>query len=87
MEARSVDRIPSGKVWEYEPKWDGFRCLVARDGREIHMISKSGQDLRRYLPEIAQQALGFAARRFVLDGELVVPDGKQFSFDLLRGVR
>jgi ATP-dependent DNA ligase len=83
MEARAVDRIPSGEVWEYEPKWDGFRCLVARHGREIHMISKSGQDLRRYFPEIAQQALGFAARRFVLDGELVVPDGKQFSFDQL----
>jgi ATP-dependent DNA ligase len=83
MEARSVDRIPSGDIWEYEPKWDGFRCLLARDGRQVHMVSKSGQDLRRYFPEIAQAALAVAAKRFVLDGELVVPDGKQFSFDRL----
>lgn len=83
MEARSVDRIPAGTIWEYEPKWDGFRCLLARDGADLHMVSKSGQDLRRYFPEIAQQSLALAAKRFVLDGELVVPDGKQFSFDRL----
>lgn len=83
MEARSVDRIPSGEMWEYEPKWDGFRCILAREGTAIHMVSKSGQDLCRYFPEIAQQALAFAGDRFVLDGELVVPDGKQFSFDRL----
>jgi len=83
MEARSVDRIPSGKIWQYEPKWDGFRCLLARHGREIHMVSKSGQNLRRYFPEIAEQALALADKSFVLDGELVVPDGKQFSFDRL----
>ena len=47
------------------------------------MVSKSGQDLRRYFPEIAQQALAFTRKRFVLDGELVVPDGKHFSFDRL----
>ena len=83
MEAHSVDRIPGGEIWEYEPKWDGFRCLLARDGRQVHMVSKSGQDLRRYFPEIAQQACSLAAKRFVLDGELVVPEGKRFSFDRL----
>ncbi len=83
MEARSVDQIPGGKLWEYEPKWDGFRCLLARDGADLHMESKSGQDLRRYFPEVAQQALALAAKSFVLDGELVVPDGRQFSFDRL----
>lgn len=83
MEARSVDRIPSGEMWQYEPKWDGFRCILAREGAAIHMVSKSGQDLRRYFPEIAQRALAFVADPFVLDGELVVPDGKRFSFDRL----
>jgi ATP-dependent DNA ligase len=83
MEARSVDRIPRGKIWEYEPKWDGFRCLLAREGSQLHMVSKSGQDLRRYFPEIAREALALADKNFVLDGELVVPDGKQFSFDRL----
>lgn len=83
MEARSVDSIPTGETWQYEPKWDGFRCLLAREGASVHMVSKSGQDLRRYFPEIARQALAFTSNRFVLDGELVVPDGKHFSFDRL----
>jgi len=83
MEARSVDQIPSGEMWQYEPKWDGFRCILAREGAATYMVSKSGQDLCRYFPEIAQWALTFAAKVFVLDGELVVPDGKQFSFDRL----
>jgi ATP-dependent DNA ligase len=52
MEARSVDTIPSGKEWQYEPKWDGFRCLLARDAGTVAMYSKSGQDLSRYFPEV-----------------------------------
>ena len=83
MEARSVDRIPSGNVWLYEPKWDGFRCLLARVDSDVHMVSKSGQDLGRYFPEIIRQALTFNTKQFILDGELVVPNGKQFSFDRL----
>ena len=83
MEARSVDAIPVGAQWQYEPKWDGFRCLLARDGNAIVMTSKSGQDLTRYFPEVAQSAAELPEPRFVLDGELVVPIGKAFSFDAL----
>jgi ATP-dependent DNA ligase len=83
MEALSVDDVPVGKEWQYEPKWDGFRCLVFRDGDKIELQSKSGQPLTRYFPEIAQAAHKLKAKAFVLDGEIVVPQGKAFSFDAL----
>lgn len=50
MEARSVDEIPRGKEWQYEPKWDGFRCLLSRNGGDVDLRSKSGEDLTRYFP-------------------------------------
>jgi len=50
MEALSVDQIPVGRQWQYEPKWDGFRCLVFRDGKKVDLQSKSGRMLTRYLP-------------------------------------
>jgi ATP-dependent DNA ligase len=81
MEARSVDAIPRGKEWQYEPKWDGFRCLLSRDGDTIELRSKSGEDLGRYFPELVAAALDLKATRFLLDGEIVVPHGKTFSFD------
>ncbi len=83
MEARSVDAIPRGKEWQYEPKWDGFRCLLSRNGGSIDLRSKSGEDLARYFPEIVAAALKLKADRFTLDGEIVVPHGKGFSFDAL----
>src|SRR3954466_9304600 len=83
MEARSVDAIPRGKEWQYEPKWDGFRCLLSRNGANIDLRSKSGEDLARYFPEIVAAALKLKADRFTLDGEIVVPHGKGFSFDAL----
>jgi ATP-dependent DNA ligase len=83
MEARSVGEIPVGREWQYEPKWDGFRCILTRDGKDVEMVSKSGQDLKRYFPEVALAAAGLSERRFMLDGELVVPDGEAFSFDAL----
>lgn len=81
MEARSVEAIPEGRGWQYEPKWDGFRCLLARDGDAVAMVSKSGQDLTRYFPEVAAAARSLREKSFVLDGEVVVPVGGQFSFD------
>jgi ATP-dependent DNA ligase len=83
MEARSVDAIPRGAEWQYEPKWDGFRCLLARNGGQVTLRSKSGQDLTRYFPELVQASLKLGARAFTLDGEIVVPHGKAFSFDSL----
>jgi ATP-dependent DNA ligase len=81
MEARSVDTIPRGSDWQYEPKWDGFRCLLSRQGHEISLRSKSGEDLTRYFPELVDAALQLSAKTFLLDGEIVVPHGRAFSFD------
>ncbi|ANV98902.1 ATP-dependent DNA ligase [Bradyrhizobium icense] len=81
MEARSVDVIPRGAEWQYEPKWDGFRCLLSRQGDLVDLRSKSGEDLARYFPELVRAALALKATSFLLDGEIVVPHGKAFSFD------
>src|ERR1700720_1812356 len=81
MEARSVDAIPRGSEWQYEPKWDGFRCLLSRDGDKVDLRSKAGEDLTRYFPELAEAARKLKATAFLLDGEIVVPHGKTFSFD------
>jgi ATP-dependent DNA ligase len=83
MEALSVDEIPAGGEWQYEPKWDGFRCLVFRDGDKVELQSKSGQPLTRYYPELVEAALALKAKQFVLDGEIVVPENGTFSFDAL----
>jgi hypothetical protein len=83
MEAVSVDEIPVGPEWQYEPKWDGFRCLAFRDGKSITLQSKSGKPLTRYFPDVVETLRAPDARRFVLDGEIVVPAGKAFSFDAL----
>lgn len=81
MEALSVDEIPQGDDWQYEPKWDGFRCLVFRGGSKVELQSKSGQTLTRYYPELVDAVAALKAKQFVLDGEIVVPRGKAFSFD------
>jgi ATP-dependent DNA ligase len=81
MEALSVDKIPEGKNWQYEPKWDGFRCLTFRDGPRVELQSKSGQTLTRYFPELVAAVASLKAKCFVIDGEIVVPRGRAFSFD------
>ena len=83
MEAVSVDQIPVGDGWQYEPKWDGFRCLVFRDGGKVELQSKSGRPLTRYFPELVEAMLALKAKTFVLDGEIVVPQDGAFSFDAL----
>jgi ATP-dependent DNA ligase len=72
---------PRGAEWQYEPKWDGFRCLLSCHGEKVDLRSKSGEDLARYFPELVQAALALKANVFLLDGEIVVPHGKAFSFD------
>lgn len=81
MEARSVDAIPRGPEWQYEPKWDGFRCLLSRQNDKVDLRSKSGEDLGRYFPELVAAALKVKDAAFRLDGEIVVPRGRTFSFD------
>jgi ATP-dependent DNA ligase len=83
MEALSVDDIPIGEEWQYEPKWDGFRCLAFRDGDNVELQSKSGQSLTRYYPELVDAVGKLKASTFVLDGEIVVPSNGAFSFDAL----
>jgi ATP-dependent DNA ligase len=82
MNARLVADLPTGD-WQYEPKWDGFRCLAFRDGRKVELRSKSGQPLARYFPEVVESLINAGVDRFVLDGELVIPEGAGLSFDAL----
>lgn len=84
MEAKSVDEIPSDDGWQYEPKWDGFRCLAFRDGDEIYLQSKAGQPLARYFPDVVNSLGELKAKQFVLDGELVIPIAGALSFDELQ---
>jgi ATP-dependent DNA ligase len=84
MEARQVEALPASKGWQYEPKWDGFRCLAIRDGRKVELVGKSGKSLTRYFPEVVSSLCRSPASHFVLDGELAVPVGGQLSFDALQ---
>jgi ATP-dependent DNA ligase len=84
MEARSVEEIPTGEGWQYEPKWDGFRCLAFRDGDKIFLQSKNGQPLARYFPDVADAVRQLPTKQFILDGELVIPIGGALSFDELQ---
>jgi len=84
MEARSVQEIPAGHDWQYEPKWDGFRCIAFRDSKKIYLQSKAGQPLARYFPDIVAALGKLPEQQFVLDGELVVPVSGALSFDELQ---
>jgi ATP-dependent DNA ligase len=84
MEAHTAKTLPVGPGWRYEPKWDGFRCLVFRDGAELAMRSKSGQPLERYFPDLVQSLGAAPVARFVLDGEIVIPVGDTTSFEELQ---
>ena len=81
MEVLRVFTIPSGGEWQYEPKWDGFRCLVFKDGKQVELQSKKGESLNRYFPELLSPLRLLEANRYVIDGEIVVPAGEIFSFD------
>ena len=84
MEARLVDRLPDEPNWQFEPKWDGFRCLAFRAGGEIDLRAKSGKPLARYFPDVVAALSTLPARQFVLDGELAIPVGETLSFDALQ---
>src|ERR1700745_3684606 len=84
MESHTAETIPVGDAWQYEPKWDGFRCLAFRDGDEVYLQSKNGQPLARYFPDVVAGVAKLPQQRFVLDGELVIPIGGALSFDELQ---
>src|SRR2546421_11587132 len=83
MEAKSVKQIPHEDGWLYEPKWDGFCCLVYRKDDKVLLQSKAGQPLGRYFPELVEAFRRLPLREFVLDGEIIVELGGHLSFDAL----
>ena len=84
MEALLAAELPEGAGWQFEPKWDGFRCLARREGEVITLTSKAGKPLARYFPEVADILRRVKAKRFLLDGELIIPVGDALSFDALQ---
>ena len=84
MEARQEAELPRDKGWQFEPKWDGFRCLAIRDGDKVEMLSRSGKSLARYFPDMVAALRALKPKRFILDGELAIPVGKVLSFDALQ---
>ena len=84
MEALLAAELPEGKGWQYEPKWDGFRCLARRDGGKVELISKNGKPLGRYFPEVAETLEGLTCKRFLVDGELIISVGDALAFDALQ---
>lgn len=87
MEADTAEEIPVGDQWQYEPKWDGFRCIVLRDEDSIGLQSKAGKSLTRYFPEVVAAVRELPPQQFVLDSELVIPAENGLSFeDLLQRI-
>jgi ATP-dependent DNA ligase len=84
MEALLAAELPEGEGWQYEPKWDGFRCLARRHGDEITLTSKSGKPLARYFPEVVEMLRRLKSKQFLLDGELIISVGDTLSFDALQ---
>jgi ATP-dependent DNA ligase len=83
MEALSAKKLPIGSNWQYEPKWDGFRCIAFRDGNRVTLMSKAGKPLTRYFPELVAALVALKPARFVLDGEIVIPVAGALSFNHL----
>src|SRR5580704_4274792 len=84
MLAKSVKEIPSGPL-SFEPKWDGFRSVVFRDGDEVEIGSRNERPMTRYFPEVVAAVLDSLPARCVIDGEIVIPagDGRRLDFDAL----
>jgi ATP-dependent DNA ligase len=84
MEALAATEVPAGPEWQYEPKWDGFRCVAQRDRDLIELQSKSGQPLARYFPDVVEALTALQVKRFTLDGELVIPIDGNLDFNELQ---
>jgi len=84
MEALLAAELPEGDGWQYEPKWDGFRCIARRDGDTTEMISRSGKPLGRYFPEVIEILAQVKEKKFVLDGELIIPSEDRLDFEALQ---
>jgi len=81
MEALLAAELPDGAGWQFEPKWDGFRCLARRDGAEVTLTSKSGKPLARYFPDVVAMLAGFAE-----DITAAVPNGAEVEVNPLEAL-
>ena len=84
MESKAVAELPSGDGWQYEPKWDGFRCLVFRDGKKVCLRSRNQRLLNRYFPELVEGFAALPVKRFVIDGEIILMIDGHSSFEDLQ---
>jgi ATP-dependent DNA ligase len=84
MLAKAATALPDGDGWLFEPKWDGFRCVVFRDGDEVELGSRNERPLTRYFPELIPAIQAALPERCVVDGELVVPGPTGLDFDALQ---
>ncbi|RUU62679.1 ATP-dependent DNA ligase, partial [Mesorhizobium sp. M7A.T.Ca.TU.009.01.1.1] len=85
MEAKLADEIPrDGNRWQYEPKWDGFRCLAFKSDDTVDLRAKSGKPLGRYFPEITDILRDLKCGHFVIDGEIVIDIDGELSFEALQ---
>lgn len=83
MLAKSLKKLPTGSEFFYEPKWDGFRCIIFRDGNEIELGSRNERPLTRYFPEVVAAAKESLPERCVVDGEIVIALGNRLHFEAL----
>src|SRR3954470_16844473 len=83
MLAKAATKLPTGDDLFYEPKWDGFRCIVFRDGDEVELASRNERPLTRYFPEVVEAVKAQLPERCVVDGEIVVPAGEGLDFEAL----
>jgi ATP-dependent DNA ligase len=85
MEAQSADTLPeAGGLWQYEPKWDGFRCIAFKADDSVDLRAKSGKPLARYFPEVVAFLQQMPVKQFVIDGELVIEVDGRLAFDALQ---
>jgi ATP-dependent DNA ligase len=84
MEARLVDALPTDGAWQFEPKWDGFRCLAYKRAKDVELRAKSGKSLSRYFPDVVERVRAMKPNGFVLDGELIIVECGVLSFEALQ---
>jgi ATP-dependent DNA ligase len=84
MLAKRVSALPAGDTWIFEPKWDGFRTLIFREGEELLLQSRDQKSLNRYFPELVAPLLAWLPQQCVLDGKIVVAQDVGLDFDALQ---
>src|SRR3990167_8597874 len=83
MLAQAQEEIPAGEGWLYEPKWDGFRAIVFRDGERVHLCSRNGQPLERYFPEVVEGLKKALPQEAIVDGEIIIAGARGLDFEAL----